>query len=529
MKFGAILSSALVGLLAMVAMAGDWPQWRGPDRNGIASQGPALQDEITKESANRLWASEPILGGEAGGCGSISVAGGKAYLYVNHTSPANYLLLTKTTLDAQGYVAGMPQELAKAVEDARTSTERKKLKGDKQTTAWIAEWVRVNVPEDRQQFSKGVRARLKAGPFALPMETLAKLDEIVGRKLSRSEADEFFARVGIPKEQHETLLGLMTPEEKVSQDLVYCLDAETGKTLWKTPLESQWFQFPCSSTPLISGGKCYVWNSQARMYCLDAEKGDVLWKSDPIVRQGDDFHHNRSSSPLLVDDRLIVVTNNGLAAVSLDGKTLWVQDKLRDDTPQASATIWKNDGKTWIIACIADKLACCDPANGAIKWTIACAGGESTPAIQGDLAAACKSEKEGVALFRLSGDKAEQLWNVPITETHTSPIIYQEHIYLVGGAYYAANKGRALCIDMNGKTLWEQSLGQAQLSSPILADGKIIAISGADLVIFQATPKQYTRVGRFNIGTDKWTSPTIVDGRLYLRTAKNVLCYDIRK
>jgi len=97
------------------------------------------------------------------------------------------------------------------------------------------------------------------------------------------------------------------------------------------------------------------------------------------------------------------------------------------------------------------------------------------------------------------------------------------------GAYYAANKGRALCIDMNGKTLWEQRLGQAQLSSPILADGKIIAISGADLVVFQATPLQYTQVGRFNIGTDKWTSPTIVDGRLYLRTAKNVLCYDIRK
>lgn len=37
MKFGAILFSAALGCLSL-ARAGDWPQWRGPERNGISTE-----------------------------------------------------------------------------------------------------------------------------------------------------------------------------------------------------------------------------------------------------------------------------------------------------------------------------------------------------------------------------------------------------------------------------------------------------------------------------------------------------------
>jgi outer membrane protein assembly factor BamB len=52
---------------------GDWPQWRGPHRDGVAHE-PALLTQWSKDGPSRLW---KVPGG--GGYSSFAVAGGRVY------------------------------------------------------------------------------------------------------------------------------------------------------------------------------------------------------------------------------------------------------------------------------------------------------------------------------------------------------------------------------------------------------------------------------------------------------------------
>ena len=75
--------------LCAVTVAADWPQWGGPDRNGIAPTSPPLLSQFPEKGVAKLWTSEDILGGESGGWGSVAVSGGKAYVFVNRVKTAS--------------------------------------------------------------------------------------------------------------------------------------------------------------------------------------------------------------------------------------------------------------------------------------------------------------------------------------------------------------------------------------------------------------------------------------------------------
>ncbi|MGH9784025.1 MAG: hypothetical protein ACRD88_07550, partial [Terriglobia bacterium] len=66
----------LCGLHAGVAFhaeaqsSSDWPQWRGPNRDGTVVGGPKLLDSWPKEGPPLLWKSAWIPACEEGGTGS---------------------------------------------------------------------------------------------------------------------------------------------------------------------------------------------------------------------------------------------------------------------------------------------------------------------------------------------------------------------------------------------------------------------------------------------------------------------------
>lgn len=518
---------AAIGLSAVsLALAGDWPQWRGPDRNGVAAS-PALVTELPKEGPAKLWESEPIPGGDAGGWASVTVAAGKAYVYVNHNFPTKSRMFSQNAANAQGYAADMPAGLSKAVEDARVSDARKQIKDAKEAAAWADIWAKDNIKPDQAKWAPAALTRLKLGPAAVPLDVLAKLATVLGKKFNtQADAEAWLKDSGLPPDAQKQAIAIMQPAEaKDSEDFIYCLDAASGKTVWKTPLGTDWFWYPASSTPAIVDGKCYVWNSEGRIYCLDAAKGNVLWKSDSFGRAG--FHHNRSSSVLVLDGTAFITSETCLAAVSIaDGKTKWTDPKLTNQ--QCSIAPWSHAGKNWLLV-NAGTLNCLAPSDGKAKWSVP-AGGASTPVVAGEFAVVVVGDKEGVVAYKLSDDKAEVAWKVPFADTHSGAILTDKHVFVVGGAFSAAGKGHAMCISReDGKLAWDENLGQAQLSTPLLADRKVLAYNGGELVIFKADPAGFSLVGKANVGAEKWTSPSLADGKLFVRTAKNIVCYDLTK
>lgn len=397
----------LITLCTLRAMAADWPQWGGPDRNGIAPTSPALLDQFPAAGPAKLWTSEDILGGESGGWGSVTVSGGKAFVFVNRVKTAS-------------------------------------------------------------------------------------------------------------------------PTTRETQDSVYCLDANTGKTLWRTSMTGCFLYFPCSTTPAVADGRCYVCNSEGKIFCLDTADGNVLWTSAALGSSG--FNHNRSSSVLVTDGTAIALIDTCAFGVDIaDGKTLWKEPKLAGGQ-RSSPVLWNNEGANWVIINAADKLSCVNPKDGKIRWSVAC-GGCATPSVMGNYAAvSIGGGNNGFVLYDLSPTGAQKLWSIPTKEDYSAPLFVGDHLYAVGGAYAEAGKGKARCLILkDGTPAWEELLADAQLVSPVLADGKIITVSGSQLVVFKANAEKFDLVGKMNLGLDKWCSPTIADGKVFLRTAKNVLCVDLTR
>src|SRR3954453_222665 len=74
---GFLVTSVLL-LAAARAGADDWPQWRGPNRDGISKE-TGLLKEWPNDGPKPLWQVNEL----GGGSGPPSVAGGRIYLMSN--------------------------------------------------------------------------------------------------------------------------------------------------------------------------------------------------------------------------------------------------------------------------------------------------------------------------------------------------------------------------------------------------------------------------------------------------------------
>ncbi|MCP4452619.1 MAG: PQQ-binding-like beta-propeller repeat protein, partial [Planctomycetes bacterium] len=77
------------------------------------------------------------------------------------------------------------------------------------------------------------------------------------------------------------------------EDVVFCFDAQTGKTLWQhrypNPLQPEGYEGGTSSTPTVADGRVYTLSKHAQVFCLDATSGDILWHKDLVKAFGIDL------------------------------------------------------------------------------------------------------------------------------------------------------------------------------------------------------------------------------------------------
>ena len=107
------------------------------------------------------------------------------------------------------------------------------------------------------------------------------------------------------------------------KDTVYCLDASTGKEVWKheypEPLAPKYYSGGSSGTPTVHEGKVYFASKQGKVFCLD-EDGVTF-----VLRAGDKFellHTNKladddmcMATPAIAGDRLLIRTSQRVYCV----------------------------------------------------------------------------------------------------------------------------------------------------------------------------------------------------------------------
>ncbi len=106
--------------------------------------------------------------------------------------------------------------------------------------------------------------------------------------------------------------------EPIDLGVIMCFDEANGTFLWqetfrKLPsgLVNDWPKEGICSTPVVEGDRMYYVSNRCEVVCSDLN-GKIHWKLDMMGKLGV-FPHNLSvCSPLLVGDKLFVVTANGV-------------------------------------------------------------------------------------------------------------------------------------------------------------------------------------------------------------------------
>jgi outer membrane protein assembly factor BamB len=160
---------------------------------------------------------------------------------------------------------------------------------------------------------------------------------------------------------------------------VLCLDAKTGKELWRQELDTgptPSITSPntqASSTPAADGERVYVYFSTIGMLAYDLNTGKEIWKQ-PLAPSFYLLGWGDAHSPIVYQDMVIFNRDDDLAPflIAYDkytGKVRWKTERPEMLGGYAVPVICTANGQTDVVIAGSGKLKGYDPATGKERWT----------------------------------------------------------------------------------------------------------------------------------------------------------------
>lgn len=324
------------------------------------------------------------------------------------------------------------------------------------------------------------------------------------------------------------------------QEVILCLDAATGKELWKNQYPSTAVTGPAGShpgprsTPSVANGKVVTFGASAIVSCLNANTGKLVWRRENPTNKVPQFF--TGMSPLIVDNTCIVhvgTKDNG-EVVALDlgtGNEKW---KWTGDGPAyASPSIMNIDGKKHLIVQTEKNLISLNLADGKLIWQIAtpvqqrfynCVSpyiDEQTIYLtgQGTGTKAIKVEKSGneyVTKEFWSNPTIGAKWNTPILKD--------------GFLYGFTDQKRIYCLNSTtGQTAWIDNAVNSDFATIVDCGTVIIGLpSTANLIVFKPESNVFSEVIKYKVSESSvYSYPIIAGDKIYIKDAETLMMYKI--
>lgn len=319
-------------------------------------------------------------------------------------------------------------------------------------------------------------------------------------------------------------------------DTVFCLDAASGKEIWKHSyaclLDPLSYEGGPSSTPAVDGNRVYTLSKSGHLFCLDAQSGGILWSNKfevpPTTSQDYKVWWGYAGSPLIAGDRLILsVGTAGMAMDKLTGKVVWDNGPGRPG--YSSPVPFKTSKQSGFAFLSGHEIVAVKANSGDILWKISwrTTWDQNAPdvLVADEQLFISTGHGVGSALFDLAEGQPVQTWrNKNMRSELSTPVLWK-------GALYGFDTKSLVCLDWKtGDRKWVgEETGKGSL---ILVDGKLIALQeDGILVIVEATSEAYRPVAKAQILSGRcWSAPSLADGRLYARNSiGDLVCLDLRK
>ena len=477
----------------------DWPQWRGPNRDGLSAESGLLK-EWPADGPKLAWQAK----GLGKGMGSIAISGGK--IFVLGQRPGGQFVVA--------YDVATQRELW----SARVSES-----GDEPTG--------TPTVDGGQVFAVSKDGRLLCCAAADGKELWRKdfAGDFSGKMMSGWGFSES------PLVDGEKVVVIPGPDAEV----MVALDRKTGAVIWKAAMPAspgsrgqEGAGYTGAVISNAAGIRQYVTLIGRGVIGVSAKDGQVLW------------HYNRVANgtaniptPLVWDDYVFCSSGYGTGAGLL---------KIVKSGADAKAQPTAEAAKT---AELTKKLA---ELNAEIKTRREARGklNEGTPEYA-KADEAVQSVKPEIAKIEQALGKSGDGESAGIPPVPGSPVRAEEQYFLsastfqnhhggmvrIGDYIYAGtghNNGFPICLEWKtGKVVWNKERGPGKESAAVIAaDGRLyFRYQDGTMALIDAAPGGYQERGVFklaHVDGPSWPHPAIHNGKLYLRSQDVLMCYELR-
>ena len=319
------------------------------------------------------------------------------------------------------------------------------------------------------------------------------------------------------------------------QETVYCLNAQTGKSIWTHSYPAPLIDYlheggPCS-TPTVDGTTVYAISKHGLLHAYQVKDGQIIWKKDMMKIAGMKRppEWGFAASPYVLGEQLIIEAG---ATYSLNKKTGEIIWKSKTYRPAYGTPIhFQPDGQSIIATLKTDGLVLLDSQNGKTlafeKWETSYRTNASTPIIHDEKIFISTGYQRGCALFQWTKGKLQKLYENKVLSTHMNhAILVDGFLYGFDGNVHMAGKKDFVCMEfLTGKEKWRISDRGLMVGSLMVAGNRMIVLGQrGELVFAKVNPSQFEELSREQaIGGRCWTMPVLANRILYLRNARGDL------
>ncbi|MCX6877129.1 MAG: PQQ-binding-like beta-propeller repeat protein [Verrucomicrobia bacterium] len=311
-------------------------------------------------------------------------------------------------------------------------------------------------------------------------------------------------------------------------DAVSCLDAASGKQLWRheypEPLAAKFYSGGCSATPTVHDGKVYFASKSGKVFCLDADTGKVIWNKQfgcKVPTWG-------FASSALIHGKAAIFNagRSGMAYDKASGAVLWSSED--DACGYATPVPFEQSGKPCFALFAKDTISAV-AADGKALWSYPWQTQHDVnvadPIIVGTQVFITSGYGRGASVVDFAGAVPKKVWENKNMRSHMSGPV------LIGGYLYGFDDNRLTCLDWKtGEQKWNE---KSPAKGALMAAGDKLIVLGETgrLAIAKATPTAYQELAAAEVLDGRcWTMPILAGGRIHVRNSDgHLVCLDVRK
>ncbi|HEY4313441.1 MAG TPA: PQQ-binding-like beta-propeller repeat protein [Pirellulales bacterium] len=332
---------------------------------------------------------------------------------------------------------------------------------------------------------------------------------------------------------------LTSAVEDTAERILLCLDAADGHILWERRYPSEVHTKHLRNSFATPSPACdeehvyFAWSTPDE-YTLVALSHDGVekWKLNlgPYSSQ-----HSAGPSPIVYEDLLVLGNDQDgdsslLAFDRHTGKLRWQTPRQKEFVSYATPCVLAREGlpDELIFLSGAHGVSGIDPKSGKTNWELdafdkrTCA---SPVLCDGMIWGSCGSGGGGnyVAAIRPGTPdgaiKPQEVWKITDSAPYVPTMIGKGDF-----VFMWSDKGVAACVKAaTGQILWKQRVGGNFSGSPVCVNDRLYCIAEDGEVVVLSATDQYELLARNPLGEDSRSTPSVANGRMYLRTYSHLI------